>query len=130
MYFTNFCRISTGDNDVVPIFSNVAHACKQISWFNVVDEHVVLGALPIWWQFDELKRLGVGAVVNLVEEFGGHLTQAGELQKRQWPELYLPTPDYLQPTLTDIERAVAFIEQNASQNVTTLVHCKVAICES
>lgn len=73
--------------------------------------------------FDKLEKLGVRAFVNLMDEFG-HLLQQGEIQRRGMTELYIPTPDYLEPRIEDIERAVQFLELNANNNVITYIHCK------
>ena len=53
-----------------------------------------------------------------------HLFQWGEIEKRGLIELHLPTPDYISPSLSDVRKAIAFIENNASRGVVTYVHCK------
>ena len=50
--------------------------------------------------------------------------QRGEIERRGMSELYIPTPDYLEPQLADIEKAVAFIEDNERRQLVTYVHCK------
>jgi atypical dual specificity phosphatase len=97
---------------------------KKRTWWNKITDDVILGAMPMWWQFDTLQSLRVGAFVNLIEEFGGHLTQWGEIERRHLRELYIPTPDYIQPSLADVEKAILFIEQAARDGVVTYVHCK------
>lgn len=97
---------------------------RRISWWNAITDDVILGAMPMWWQFDELQRLNVGGFVNLIEEFGGHLTQMGQIERRGLRELYIPTPDYIQPSLADIDKAIAFIDSNAAAGKVTYVHCK------
>lgn len=97
---------------------------RRRKWYDRIDETVILGALPMWWHFDQLSALGVRRVVNMIDEFGGHLTQMGEIERRKWRELYLPTPDYVQPTLDDLTRAVDFIDEAASRQESVYVHCK------
>jgi len=94
-------------------------------WWNRITEDMVLGAMPWWFQFDELvKSENIGGLVNLIQEFGGHLTQMGEIEKRGLRELYIPTPDYIQPELKDIEKAMAFIDSVRQQGRCVYVHCK------
>jgi hypothetical protein len=97
--------------------------------FVFVTEHVFLGGVPAWFLFGKLEKLGIKAFVNLMDEFG-HLLQAGEIQRRGMTELWIPTPDYLEPRLEDIERAVDFIEKNANNNIVTYVHCKGAFFDN
>jgi atypical dual specificity phosphatase len=97
---------------------------RKRTWWNKITDDVILGAMPMWWMFDTLQSLRVGAFVNLIEEFGGHLTQRGEIEARRMRELYIPTPDYIQPSISDVEKAVAFIEQATRDGLVTYVHCK------
>lgn len=43
---------------------------KKRQWWNKIDDDVILGAVPCWFQFDQLEKLGVGAFVNMIDEFG------------------------------------------------------------
>mmetsp|Transcript_39774 Transcript_39774/g.97498 ORF Transcript_39774/g.97498 Transcript_39774/m.97498 type:complete len:215 (+) Transcript_39774:122-766(+) len=98
--------------------------CTRHRWYDVIDDTVVLGALPWWWHVARLERMGVRGVVNMVAEFGGHCTQLGALERAHMRELYLPTPDYTQPSLRDLERAVAFIDEHRQRGERVYVHCK------
>lgn len=97
---------------------------RRRQWWNRITDDVLLGAMPWWFQFDALERLNVGGFVNLIEEFGGHLSQWGEIQRRGLRECWIPTPDYVAPSLADIDRAIAFIEDMSRAGRVTYVHCK------
>jgi atypical dual specificity phosphatase len=97
---------------------------RRRQWWNRITDDVLLGAMPWWFQFDALERLNVGGFVNLIEEFGGHVTQWGEIERRGLRECWIPTPDYVAPSLADIDRAIAFIEDMSRAGRVTYVHCK------
>lgn len=97
---------------------------RRRQWWNRITDDVLLGAMPWWFQFDAIERMNVGGFVNLIEEFGGHLSQWGEIERRGLSECYIPTPDYVAPSLGDIDRAIAFIEDLSRQGRVTYVHCK------
>jgi atypical dual specificity phosphatase len=90
-------------------------------WWDRIDAHVLLGALPIEHVLPELQAEGVRAVVNLCEEFPGPVEAYARMGIEQ---LHLPTIDFSPPTLADIERGVAFIQAHAGKGETVYVHCK------
>lgn len=90
-------------------------------WWDAVDDHVLIGALPLKWIVPQLESAGVKAVVNLCEEFPGP-TEA--YQRAGIQQIHLPTIDFTPPSLGDVQRAVDFIQQHASCGRTVYVHCK------
>lgn len=102
-------------------------------WWDRVDDHLILGALPTFWHVPHLHASGVRRVINLCTEYGG----PGETYRRYGIEqLRLPTYDFTPPTLETIERAVAEIGRTAASGETIYLHCKagrgrsatVAVC--
>jgi atypical dual specificity phosphatase len=90
-------------------------------WWDRVDEHVLVGALPLASDVPSLQAAGVGAVVNCCEEYKGPVQayeRAGIVQLR------LPTIDFVAPTLEDAERGAAFIQERVEQGESVYVHCK------
>jgi atypical dual specificity phosphatase len=90
-------------------------------WWDRVDEHVVLGALPLAADVPRLQAEGVRAVLNMCAEYAGPVAayeRAGIVQER------LPTEDFTPPTLQDVEGSVAFIAEHAAHGETVYVHCK------
>jgi len=107
---------------------------EKWTWWNKIDEHLILGALPLRnkGHLNELvDKEHVGAVISIVDDF--ELTQPGissePVHKADWSErriaqLHLPMPD-LQPVSFDhINEAVDFIHRHKEQGITTYVHCK------
>ncbi|MCW8131016.1 MAG: dual specificity protein phosphatase family protein [Planctomycetota bacterium] len=90
-------------------------------WWDRVDEHVLIGALPFEGDVDALHAEGVRAVVNTCEEYAGPGKAYARLGIAQ---LRIPTVDFTPPALEDIERAVSFMKERAARGESVLVHCK------
>ena len=65
----------------------------------------------------------VGGVVNLMDEWKGPVAA---YQKYGIQQLYLPTVDHVEPSVSDMQRAVNFIRRIRSQqeNNAVFIHCK------
>lgn len=90
-------------------------------WWDRVDEHVVLGALPFARDVPRLRAAGITGVVNTCAEYTGPVaayTRAGITQ------LHIPILDYSPPTEADVARALAFIREVAAKGGDVYVHCK------
>lgn len=94
---------------------------RQRHWWDVVDDNIILGALPFSRDVTRLQALGVGAVVNTCEEYSG--PQAA-YQQSEIEQLRIPTVDFTPPSLEHIERAVQFIDQQIARGKKVYVHCK------
>ncbi len=79
--------------------------------WDVIDEHVILGAIPVWGDLKRLRALGVTAVINLCEEFPG---EPEKLAAMGMTQLHLPTLDYHCPSLEDIGKALEFIRSQSA----------------
>ena len=90
-------------------------------WYNRIDEHVLIGALPFDRTVTELHALGVRAVVNTCREYQGPCEAYEQLGIEQ---LHLPTVDFTPPSAADISRAVAFIDDHVARGHGVYVHCK------
>jgi atypical dual specificity phosphatase len=97
------------------------------SWWNRVDEHVILGALPLARDAQALKAEGVTGVVNMCEEYRGPIAKYEELGIDQ---LWLPTIDFTHPADALVERGAEFIESHAKKGGTVYVHCKAGRARS
>lgn len=76
-----------------------------------IDEHIILGAIPVGRDLKRLRALGVTAVINLCEEFPGEPKKLAALGMTQ---LHLPTLDYHCPSLGDIITALDFIRTHTA----------------
>ena len=65
----------------------------------------------------------MGGVVNLMDEWKGPVAA---YQKYGIQQLYLPTVDHVEPSVSDMQRAVNFIRRIRSQkeNNAVFIHCK------
>jgi len=90
-------------------------------WWDRIDERVLFGALPLPSHVPALQAAGVRGVVNCCEEYAGPAEayeRAGIVQVR------LPTIDFTSPSLDDVERGVAFIQEHVARGESVYVHCK------
>src|SRR5262247_2781506 len=79
--------------------SRLMTAIGRWNWWDEADDHVLFGAVPSRRDLVRLRELGVGAIVNMCEEFGGHAAALTDLGIEQ---LRLPTLDYFAPAESDI----------------------------
>ena len=96
-------------------------------WWDRVDSHVILGALPLARDVERMKQDGVTHVINTCEEYSGPqaaYAAAGISQLR------LPPVDFNHPSLANVEQGVAYIEQVAANGGTVYVHCKAGRARS
>lgn len=96
-------------------------------YWDAIDEHVVMGAMPLEQHVAPLHALGVRGVVNMCEEYGGPEASYARLGMSQ---LRLPTIDFTAPSLEDVERGVAFIRAHAARGEKVYVHCKAGRARS
>ncbi|KAI9470427.1 protein-tyrosine phosphatase-like protein [Zychaea mexicana] len=93
------------------------------AWYNRIDRHVLLGALPTPTHIKDLhSQERVQAIVNLCAEFPGYKSLYDELGMKQ---TLLPTSDFTIPHLEHIEQGVDDILDIAQQNLGCIyLHCK------
>ena len=96
-------------------------------WWDRIDEHIVLGALPFPSDVPKLAQLGVTGVINTCREYPGPL-QA--YQKHGITQLHIPIVDFVHPTLKEVETGLEFIRQRAAGGESVYVHCKAGRARS
>uniref|UniRef100_K3W9C1 Uncharacterized protein n=1 Tax=Globisporangium ultimum (strain ATCC 200006 / CBS 805.95 / DAOM BR144) TaxID=431595 RepID=K3W9C1_GLOUD len=101
----------------------LTYLARRKNYWSLVDSHVFLGAAPMSFMghVQALHTRGVRAVINLCDEYSGPLLQYKKLHIAQ---LHLPTIDHTEPSLEDIETAIAFIKEKKESGVRVYVHCK------
>eukprot|EP00941_MAST-03F_sp_MAST-3F-sp1_P002891 g2891.t1 len=104
------------------------------NWYTEIDTGVFLGAVPVpFFLLGRFKRLLQGdlgcdgksgmiaGVINFMDEYTGPT----ELyQKHNITQLYLPTIDHCEPTLSNLKDGVAFIERYKEEGKAVYLHCK------
>lgn len=97
---------------------------SEFHWWDLIDEFVLLGAVPFPTDVPRLKQIGVHGVITLNEPYET-LVPTSLYHAHGIDHLVIPTRDYLfAPSFGDICRAVDFIHKNASCGRMTYVHCK------
>jgi atypical dual specificity phosphatase len=90
-------------------------------WWDVVDEYVWLGAVPLEGDVPRLREAGVRAVINLCEECHG---PERAYDKFGITQLRIPLADYSSPSLSNVQQCLSFIEKHASRREIVYLHCK------
>ena len=90
-------------------------------WWDFVDEHVIVGAFPFWFDVPAMSDSGVQAVVNTCNEYGGPVKQ---YQQYGIEQLRVPTIDFTPPSLESVIKGVEFITRHVEQGDNVYVHCK------
>jgi len=96
-------------------------------WWSEIDPFLLLGALPFSRDVQHLHHLGVKAVVNTCLEYPGPVEA---YQRYGIEQFYMPTEDFTEPRLADINRAVEFIQKHVGQQNKVYVHCKAGRARS
>ncbi|GJM24915.1 MAG: phosphatase [Phycisphaerae bacterium] len=86
-----------------------------------IDDSVLLGRIPRKREINELRHEGIGAIINMCDEFAGHTVQLEEFNIKQ---LRLPTIDLVCPSIENLQRGVEFIRQCADSGKKVYIHCK------
>ena len=90
-------------------------------WWDRVEPHLLVGALPFARIVPALADEGVCAVVNTCEEYAGPTAAYAVAGINQ---LRLPTVDFTPPSLASVQRGVDYIQQHVGAGKTVYVHCK------
>jgi atypical dual specificity phosphatase len=100
---------------------------KVRNWWDRVNEHCILGAVPLGNDPARLKQMGVTGVVNMCEEYPGPEAAYQQLGIEQ---LWLPTTDFQHPSAEMVDRGAEFIERHKQQHGQVYVHCKAGRARS
>jgi atypical dual specificity phosphatase len=106
---------------------------KVRRWWDKIDAHVILGAVPFPSDVEALFDLGVRGVVNTCDEYTGPVD---EYMVHGMDQFHMPTIDFTHPSDLDVRAAVEFIDRHAANGDRVYIHCKagrgrsatVAIC--
>ena len=105
----------------------MARVFHRRNWWDRVDEHVILGALPLRRDVPRMADQGVRGVINMCREYRGPLTEYARFGIEQ---LWLPTVDFNPPSFEDTCKGVEFLEDHAQLGQVVYVHCKAGRARS
>jgi protein tyrosine phosphatase (PTP) superfamily phosphohydrolase (DUF442 family) len=91
-----------------------------LSWWDIIDEQVLLGGALMFDDLERLRRQGVGAVVNLCAE---RPDNPYRINRAQMDYLWLPVADTQAPTADQIWQGLAWIEQRVQTGQKVYIHC-------
>ncbi|MBX3420295.1 MAG: dual specificity protein phosphatase family protein [Pirellulaceae bacterium] len=100
---------------------------KLRHWWDRVDPHCILGAVPLRGDPQCLSELGVTGVVNMCDEYAG---PESEYQRLGIQQLWLPTIDFHHPSAEQVQRGAEFIQQHKQRGGQVYVHCKAGRARS
>ena len=93
-------------------------------WTTDIDDAVVIGGAPLGF-IGMPERLhddrGVRGVINMCDEYRGPTKQYDRLGMN---ELWLRTVDHFEPSVSDLKKAVKFIEKTREEGGRVYVHCR------
>jgi atypical dual specificity phosphatase len=105
----------------------LARLSPRRRWWDRIDEHVILGAMPFARHVPKLHAEGVRAVINMCDEYGGPIA---EYERLGITQLRIPTVDFNPPELSKVRDGVEFIRQQAAAGNDVYVHCKAGRARS
>jgi protein tyrosine phosphatase (PTP) superfamily phosphohydrolase (DUF442 family) len=91
-----------------------------LNWWDIIDEQVLLGGALMFDDLERLRQLGVGAVINLCAE---RPDNPYRLKSAQMEYLWLPVADTHAPTVDQIVRGLAWLEQRVQTGRKVYIHC-------
>lgn len=100
---------------------------KTRRWWDHVDPQVIVGAYPFHRDAEPLYNIGVRAVVNTCEEYAG---PTAEYERLGIVQFRMPTIDFTHPRLSDVMRAVEFVQSHVVQGHIVYIHCKAGRARS
>lgn len=100
---------------------------KVRNWWDPVNEHIIIGAMPFARDVEQLAADGVSAVVNTCEEYEGPVA---EYKKHGIEQMRMPTIDFTHPKFEDVSRAVEFMDAQVAAGKKIYVHCKAGRARS
>lgn len=101
-------------------------------WYSVVDDNLLLGAVPLReLHFDELSKLDLKAVISVVEPFEletktlfGRPVTADDWKKANIDHIILPSTDFLPPSYSLLETGAKILDKYLVNGQRVYIHCK------
>jgi atypical dual specificity phosphatase len=93
------------------------------NYWTTIDDTAYLGCAPlaIVNHPAKLHKLGVRGVINMCYEYDGPKAAYAELGMKQ---LHLPVVDHFEPSVAQLQEAVAFIQECKLKGQKVYIHCK------
>jgi protein-tyrosine phosphatase len=100
-------------------------------WWNQINDHIIVGAIPLEQHRDQLKQLGVTHVITMLEDFETRKGLARPISKEEW-ETYeienkkIDTADFYGVPPDKLQEAVDYMRAVRQKNPKAMfyIHCK------
>jgi atypical dual specificity phosphatase len=108
----------------------------DLSWWNtILDDKLVLGALPLENHLAGLKKEKISSVLSMVEDFELQKGVVHPINPTCWAQeginwLQVSTPDFRTLTQETIEKGVEFVRAQIDAGKKVYVHCKAGVGRS
>lgn len=100
-------------------------------WWNPIDQHIVLGAIPLGPEHAErlVEQEEISAVLTMLEDFEVAKGLVEPISAQQWADkkidhLQIQAKDFIGVPVDQIQEGVAFLEKHINQGKKVYVHCK------
>jgi predicted protein tyrosine phosphatase len=100
-------------------------------WWTVINDNIVLGAIPLEHQLETLKKLGITHVITLLEPFELIPGIISPIQSDQWKaegieHTHIQAPDFEGVISNQIDQAVTLLDSTIQKNPKAkfYIHCK------
>jgi len=97
-------------------------SCYELTW---ITDNLAAGCAPLSHEdLASMREQGINAVVNLCGEF----CDLHEIQQESGFEVYyFPIPDECAPDMTELEKALGWLDETIRQGKKVLVHCRFGV---
>ncbi len=120
------------------IVHHVEHQIGIFPWYTVIDDNVILGAMPMQDQdIETFKKLHINAVVSVVQpwELTSTTMFGVPISSDQWKRVgikhyILSSPDFIPPGFDVLDEGARLIDQHVANNERVYVHCKSGVGRS
>ena len=109
------------------LYNVVTNKLTGQQWYNRINDHIILGAIPLKFLTKDLVKHNVKGVVALNEDYElRYMYNTEEEWKRHGIRLLrIATQDlFASPSIPDIQTAIGFIDEISKTGGTVYVHCK------
>lgn len=109
------------------LYNVVTNKLTNQQWYNRINDHIILGAIPMKFLTNDLVENNVQGVVALNEDYElNYLYNTEDEWKISGIRLLrIATQDlFASPSIPDIETAIQFIDEIKAKDGTVYVHCK------
>ena len=120
------------------IYTLLRHNKDYRSWWNKVDDHIILGAIPLLDGEHDVKLIKdnkINTVLSLIHDFEYEPLITTPVTKDKWIQnninfYQVKCEDFNPPSIENIIKSLEIIEKEISNNNKIYIHCKAGVGRS